>query len=270
MTGRPPCDPGVLGDRLAALGTAALPPLPGAGAARARGAQRTRRVRSALGGSVALLAATAAATTLGGGAPATDADGSLTGPPSPAPVVEGVVRAALLDPQDLLRLAGDGTWAARPAGDVPFPVVPQDCGGTPFSISAPRNGDTGTASRHLGRGDGLVLGHQVLSFADASTAVTAFGRLVDAVESCPAGPTSTRLTRGSRTTSPTRLFGVQGGGDRPSPFVVERIGPVLSVVRLQPAPDDVVPVVLADAAAAEVLRSGAVPTSTASPGPRAS
>lgn len=275
-------DPGAdLDARLAALGDTPLP-LAGAHAARLRGRERTRRARAVLGGSgavAALLAVTAAAVLPGGGSTTAPEDGTLSIPTSAPTRAEGPVAAALLDADDLRLLGGDASWAARRTDDAPFSVLPENCGGArAFTTAVPRNGDTGTGLRYLDgdlAGAPVVLGHQVLSFGDEDTATTALARLVDAVDSCADDGASTELTPDAPTASATRLFGRQPAEDGDGAFVVERLGAVLSVVRLQPSTAGVDPAV-ADLAAAEVRAAGLVrdatpsaPTTTRSTAPGA-
>lgn len=227
---------------LSPLARTPVGPLPGAGAARERGEQRTRRTRAALAGAGALVAVLAltAGTALSGGrdrvAPAPFAD------PSPRAVEEGLA-GSLLDPEDL-----PGNWEPRPTRDYPFAPLPDGCRDEQEVFGAP----AATAARFLD-GEGRIVGHALKGYADEAQAQAAFGRMVDAIEAC--GEPTFTLLGGLAGSGPDRVYGRYVQAELGVGFVVERFGAVLSgtavrAVRPDPADEELPP--LAEAARAEV------------------
>lgn len=237
-----------LDTRLSALAGTPAGTLPGAAAARARGAQRTRRKRAALavaGSVIAVLALTAGAA-LSGGTDRVVAPFADAGPS--APTEEGL-SASLLDADDVAGVLS-GDWQLRQTYDLPLDPFPQGCRGSTMFLDDPVQ----TAIRLLDGPGPSILGHRLAGYESEAAAEAALGRLIDAVELCDrASPTyGYELVGGLRGAGPSRVYGRYLAGDVRVAFALERIGAVLSGVALRPGElDDTLPD-LADAAAHEV------------------
>lgn len=177
-------------DRLAALGDGDPLPLAPADAVRARGEQRRRHGRTALGaaGAAVLLAAGAA---LGLGVadrtpdslgPAAPGPSSPAASPSPPATSEPASEEdELLTPQDAAA-ARPGTWTVGELRDRPGDPSPLDpCGGTAYPLDAKR---VHVADRALVHADGQRLLQQVARYDTEASAAAAVQGYRRAVEGC--------------------------------------------------------------------------------------
>ena len=207
--------------RLSALGTEGRVVLPGAPAARRRGAQRTRRTRGALAGGSAVVVALGAL--LAGTADGGDRDRVSIPAATPAPApADPFLEDALLDPDDVGEALG-GRWTVRtPQGDADATSpMPRDC------VEALPVRGPGTARRWFGLGGRAE--HVLVRYPDVASATAAFSELVAVLDRCPAGaPTS--VLHGLPESDAQQVFGERLGPEVTVPFALSQYGPLLSAV----------------------------------------
>ncbi|MEX2290390.1 MAG: hypothetical protein WD794_08720 [Mycobacteriales bacterium] len=232
-----------LADRLAALDRMPSGPLPGAAAARARGAQRARRSRAVLaltGALVLALAVTAGAALTGG------ADRVVPPVGDPGPGEKEGLSASLLDPEDVAQIRG-GNWRLRATYDLPFDPLPAGCFDGPAVFGSPAE----TALRFLDGPPPETFAHSLKAYSNGAEAQDAFRRVISSIESCGESMPAYQLQPGVPGSGPSRRYGTSRQGDDTVVFAIERIGAVLSGVAIRSFELDGIPP-LADAAAAEV------------------
>jgi len=244
-------DPEDLDLRLSRLRTMPSAALPGAAAARSRGAARTRRSRTVLGGAGAALVLLTGLAVAGGGGTRDAVAPPAGGVRSPAPQ-EGLA-GSLLDVA-YVQAVLPGAWQVRATDDLPFPVLPERCGDNAVARA------TQTALVFLNGPQDQVVGHQLLAFSTAQDAAREFSQLADAVTSggCGAGYATYEGGIALPGSGETRFYGRRLSPDGDAPFALERVGAVLSVVALSPGRFQDLPP-LADAAADALQGGGPVP-----------
>ncbi len=208
--------------RLSALGGEGRADLPGAAAARRRGAQRTRRTRLALGSGGAAVAVTAVLLSGDLGGSGQDRVSIPAATPAPAPVAaDPLLEDALLDADDV------GAELGRPWAQLS--PAPLDRSSSPLPADCLEGVDE-LGPQVAGRSfalDGRV-GHLLRRYAEPEQARAAYDRVVALVEQCPATRTPTTRTAGGL--PGTRLDAERVTADGSVHLTLELRGPFLVAV----------------------------------------